>query len=145
MQPSHTSHWISGAIVAGYRVASGTGQDRRYPGGTIRLQQPFFRDRGIDLSGYYPGTLNVDLAPVAPVPQHPCFDGHLCWFGNHEERFILSPVEVEAKGARHAGLWYYPHPDTKPAHFQQRTVVELLLPWIDGLQTGDQVLVRLSD
>jgi hypothetical protein len=135
--------WTQGVVVAGHGVASGAGQDRRYPAGTIRLQQPFFLERGIDLSGYYPGTLNVDLAPVVPAPRHPCFDGVIRWFEDLEERFILSPVEVEAKGARHAGLWYYPHPDTKPAHFQPGTVVELLLPWIDGLRPGDRVLVRL--
>jgi hypothetical protein len=143
MQSSSTRNWIPGTVVAGYGVASGTGQDRRYPAGTIQLQQPFFLERGIDLSGYYPGTLNVDLAPVVAVPQHPCFDGVIRWFENLEERFLLSPVEIEAGGARHAGLWYYPHPETKPAHFQRSTVVELLLPKLAGIQAGDKVVVRL--
>lgn len=143
MQSPPSRNWISGTIVAGHGVASGAGQDRRYPAGTIQLQQPFFLERGIDLSGYYPGTLNVDLAPVVPVPRHPLFDGVIRWFGDIEERFLLSPVEVEASGARHAGLWYYPHPKTKPAHFQRNTVVELLLPWIADVKAGDKVLVRL--
>jgi hypothetical protein len=143
MQSPSTMHWIPGVVVAGHGVASGAGQDRRYPAGTIQLQQPFFLERGIDLSGYYPGTLNVDLAPVVPVPQQALFDGLIRWFEEIEERFLLSPVEVEANGVRHAGLWYYPHPETKPAHFQLSTVVELLMPWIADVKAGDKVLVRL--
>lgn len=143
MPVSPETDWVAGTVVAGYGVASGTGHDRRYPAGTIQLQQPFFLERGIDLSGYYPGTLNVDLAPLAPVPGRPLFDGVLRWHQDLEERFLLSPVELDAGGRRHAGLWYYPHPDTKPAHFQSGTVVELLLPWIEGIRPGDRVLVRL--
>ena len=143
MQAAPAMAWVAGAIVAGYGVASGTGQDRRYPAGTIQLHQPFFLERGIDLSGYFPGTLNVDLAPLAPVPRQPLFDGTIRWFESLEERFVLSAVEVEANGRCHAGLWYYPHPETKPAHFQRNTVVELLLPWIENIQPGDKVLVRL--
>lgn len=137
--------WVEGVVVAGHGVASGTGQDRRYPAGTIRLQQPFFLERGIDLSGYYPGTLNVDVAPLvpAPIPEKALFDGLMRWFGDIEERFILSPAEVEVDGVRHAGLWYYPHPETKPAHFQPGTVIELLLPWIADIRAGDRVRVGL--
>lgn len=52
-------------------------------------------------------------------------------------------MEVEANGARHAGLWYYPHPETKPAHFQRNTVVELLLPWVADVKAGAKVFARL--
>jgi hypothetical protein len=144
MQSLPSTYWIPGVVVAGHGVASGAGQDRRYPAGTIQLQQPFFLERGIDLSGYYPGTLNVDLAPVVPVPQQPLFDGVIRWFEDIEERFLLSPVEIEANGTRQAGLWYYPHPETKPAHFQRSTVVELLLPWIAGIKEGELVAVRFA-
>jgi hypothetical protein len=135
--------WMPGVIRAGYGVASGTGTDRRYPAGTIALQQPFFLAEGIDLSACYPGTLNIDLAPYRPSPRQPVFDGVLRWYGDIAERFILSPAMLEANGQRHAGLWYYPHPDTKPCHFQQDTMVELLLPWIAGLKPGMRVLVGL--
>lgn len=143
MQSSGNRHWVPGIVVAGHGVASGTGQDRRYPAGTLALQQPFFLERGIDLSGYYPGTLNVDLAPMVPLPRQPLFDDVLRWFGDLEERFILSPAELDTNGVRYAGLWYYPHPATKPAHFQRNTVVELLLPRVDRIQAGTRVLVRL--
>jgi hypothetical protein len=135
--------WVPGIVTVGYGVASGTGKDCRYPAGTIQLQQPFFLEKGIDLSNYFSGTLNVDLAPLKPVPQNPIFDGVIRWFGDIEERFILSPVQIQVNGRRYSGLWYYPHPETKPDHFQRPAVVELLLPWIDGLVVGEEVIVGL--
>lgn len=136
-------HWHPGTITPGYGVASGRGSDKRYPAGSIQLQAPYFLEKGIDLSPYYLGTLNVDLVPLIPEPRNPIFDDKLRWFGDLEERFLLSPVEIKAGERHYAGLWYYPHPETKPAHFQRNSVVELLLPWIDNLHSGDRVLVRL--
>ena len=113
------------------------------PAGTIALQAPFFRAAGIDLSQYFPGTLNVDLAPHVPPAPQPVFDARLRWFGALEERFLLTPIALRHAGVVHEGLWYYPHPETKPAHFQRPTVVELLLPWVPGLGEGGQVDVGL--
>ena len=41
------------------------------------------------------------------------------------------------------GLVYYPHPDTKPDHFQDETTVEVLAPFIDDLATGATVELEL--
>src|SRR6476469_2578669 len=109
--------WLKGTIIAGHGVASGKGNDRRYPAGTIHLQQPFFLQHGIDLSPYFPGTLNVDVAPCTPLPHNPIFDGVLRWFDGIEERFILTHARLRTKDREFAGLWYYPHPETKPDHF----------------------------
>jgi hypothetical protein len=107
------------------------------------MQQPFFLAHGIDLSPYFSGTLNIDVTPEKPLPRRPIFDGYIRWHADIEERFLLSPIELEAAGKTCAGLWYYPHPATKPAHQQRETVIELLLPWIEGLRPGDPVRVRL--
>jgi hypothetical protein len=140
---SDALHWVPGKLVPGYGVASGRAQESPYPAGTIALQSPFFRERGVDLSPYFPGTLNVDVAPHLPQPRRPLFDGSLAWFEGLEERFLLMPVALRFAGHQYAGLWYYPHPATKPAHVQRPSVVELLLPWIDGLATGSAVEVAL--
>jgi hypothetical protein len=134
-----------GKIIAGYGVASGRALDCPYPGGSIRLQQPFFQARGVDISGYFAGTVNVDLAPHALYPTGDVFDGVLQWFEGLEEHFLLSTVELEVKGQVYSGLWYYPDPATKVVHFQHATVVELLMPWIQGLATGDIVKVTIDD
>ena len=138
--------WLPGRVVAGHGVASGRSATTPYPGGTIALQRPFFLERGIDQSVFYPGTLNVDVAPHTPVPGGDAvvFDGKLKWFGDIEERFIVARIGLRFRGVEHDGVWYYPHPETKPAHFQKPTVVELLMPWIDGLGEGAAVEVSLA-
>lgn len=137
--------WTAGIVIAGYGVASGRDKDSGYPEGTIALQKPYFLEKGVDLSLFYPGTLNVDLSPLAPIPGNAIFDGVLRWHSDIEERFLLVPIQIRIKEKTYAGLWYYPHPDTKPAHFQKKTVVELLLPWIDGIGEGEVVQVKLPD
>jgi hypothetical protein len=126
-------HWLPGRRIPGYGVASGRASDSPYPAGTIALQAPFFLQQGIDLSPFFPATLNIDLAPRTPPAVRPLFDRRLRWFGTLEERFLLTPIALRHAGTVHQGLWYYPHPETKPAHVQRPTVVELLLPWIADL------------
>ena len=134
--------WFAGSVVAGHGVASGrAGAASPYPAGTIALQAPFFRARGIDLSPFFQGTLNVDLAPRLPPQVQPVFDGRVRWFGTLEERFLLMPAALRHAGVVHEGLWYYPHPETKPDHFQRPGVVELLLPHVPGLAAGVRVEV----
>ncbi len=136
--------WLHGRVVPGYGVASGRGASP-YPAGTIALQAPHFAAHGIDLSRFFAGTLNVDVAPHAPQPSKPLFDGHLRWHGEIRERFLLSRAVLRVDGRDHEGLWYYPHPATKPAHVQRETLVELLMPWIDGLAAGTKVELSLSN
>ena len=54
---------VVGRVAPGHRVASGQNEDPRYPGGTLHMQERHFRERGLDLAAYHPGTLNVSLAP----------------------------------------------------------------------------------
>ncbi len=137
--------WLDGIIVDGHGVAGGRAvgsAGNPYPAGSIRLQQPHFLQAGIDLSPYFSGTLNVDLAPHKPEAKRVVFDGVLHWYGNIAERFTLARVACRAAGREVEGLWYCPHPETKPAHFQRDTVVELLLPYIDGIAVGDAVSLQ---
>jgi hypothetical protein len=39
---------------------------------------------------------------------------------------------------------YYPHPETKPNHFQDQSTMELILPYIPGISYGDDVLVSVN-
>lgn len=137
--------WVSGIVVTGHGVASGRAADNPYPAGTIAMQAPHFLRVGIDLSAFFPGTLNVDLAPHKPQMRRIVFDGVLNWHADISERFMLAHIECRLASQperEFAGLWYYPHPATKPAHFQRDTVVELLLPAIDGVQGGQGIAIR---
>ena len=50
-----------GSPDARARVASK--KSVHYPQGTVEMQAPFFKERGLDLSGFHRGTLNISVAP----------------------------------------------------------------------------------
>jgi hypothetical protein len=143
---SKANQTIAARLVEGHRVASGLNGNPRFPGGTLRMQAPHFLSLGLDLRSFHLGTLNVSIAPQAyrvvkarhtfhQVKWHPTepaedfsfFDVRLLSFGK-------SPV---------AGLIYFPHPDTKPEHFQQPDVLELLLPFTAGLNYGTELNLEI--
>jgi len=51
------SNWtlVPGVLARGYRVASGPSRD--YPYGALDRQRPLFKACGLDLDGYFNGTL----------------------------------------------------------------------------------------
>lgn len=129
-------------IVQGHRVASGLNGNPRFPGGTIRMQLPFFAALGLDLGAFYPGTLNVSIAPLSyrvVTPRHTFRD--LKWHPEDPaEDFSFIDVVVHRDGKKPvSGSIYFPHPETKPTHFQKSDVLELLLPWTEGLDYGTQI------
>lgn len=133
---------IPAIIVPGHRVASGLNGNPRFPGGTIRMQLPHFLERGLDLSAFYPGTLNVSIAPRSfrPLAARHTFKA-LKWHAEDPaEDFSFFNVTVHREaGAPVSGWIYFPHPDTKPTHFQTPDVLELLLPWTEGLEYGMKI------
>lgn len=133
---------ITARLVEGHRVASGLNGDPRFPGGTLRMQAPHFLARGFDISNLYPGTLNVSIAPLRyrVVKARHTFT-NVKWHPTEPaEDFSFFDVRVMRSDAPSiAGFIYYPHPDTKPEHFQQPDVLELLLPFVDGLHYGREL------
>ena len=131
---------ITGKIVSGHRVASGLAKDSPYPQGTIEMQTPHFQKLGVDLSAFYPGTLNVAIAPyrfrLSPQRTLP----QVKWSPRHNpETFSFAPIQLQWQAQTHSGLIYYPHPETKINHFQDPSVIELLMPKISGIAYGDEV------
>ncbi|MBL9169732.1 MAG: hypothetical protein JNN07_18470 [Verrucomicrobiales bacterium] len=130
---------LAARIVKGHRVASGLNGNPRFPGGTMRMQIPHFLALGLDLRYLYPGTLNVSIAPkryrvVRPRYSFPALKWHpiepaedFSFFDARLVRPGHTPVE---------GFVYYPHPETKPEHFQSPDVLELLFPRVEGLEYG---------
>lgn len=133
-------------IVPGHRVASGQNGNPLFPGGTLKMQSPFFQAFGLDLNAYFGGTLNVSIAPLQyrvvaarltlhAVKWHPTEPAEdFSFFDVRLLRDGEPPVE---------GLVYYPHPDSKPTHFQQPAVLELLLPFVDGLRYGTEIRLEI--
>ncbi|MBW4618331.1 MAG: hypothetical protein KME17_02960 [Cyanosarcina radialis HA8281-LM2] len=52
---------VNGIIQLGHQVASGLASNSPYPHGTIEMQMPIFQKLGLDLTGCFPGTLNVSI------------------------------------------------------------------------------------
>ena len=139
---------FTGTIIQGHRVASGLNGDAAFPGGTLRMQAPFFRALGLDLALYYPGTLNVSIAPLRyRVVRAPWTFPLVKWHPTDSaETFSFFRVwRVLPGGGRVAGLVYYPHPETKPRHFQPDDMLELLFPKMDDVAYGATLALEVDD
>jgi hypothetical protein len=137
---------VNARVVPGHRVASGLNGDPRFPGGTLRMQAPHFLALGFDLGAYHGGTINVSIAPrVYRVVKAPITFRRVKWHSTEPaEDFSFFDVRVmRPDGLPVAGKIYYPHPDTKPEHFQQPDVLELLLPYLEGISTGTELKLEI--
>ena len=137
---------VVGQLVRGHQVASGQGEDTRYPGGTLKMQTPFFAERGLDLSPYFPGTLNVSIAPkLYQVHETTHRFDNVRWSPDDPAEnfwFLDCRVGVSLEEL-HDGLIYYPDPETKPCHFQPPNVLEVLAPEIPDVDYGDTIWLKV--
>ena len=138
---------VPAVIVPGYQVASGTGGNPRFPGGTLRMQAPHFAARGLDLTPFHVGTINVQISPRRYRVEQPRITLRgIRWHPTAAvEDFSFFDVQLlRPEGPALAGLIYYPRPETKPADFKIIPgVLELLLPFVPGLRYGDEVLLAV--
>jgi hypothetical protein len=140
------TQWVSvhGKIAQGYRVASGPSVD--YPYGALNRQRPIFKSRGLDLSDYFNGTLNVDIRPFEFMMMRPQYTFHSVeWTDLHPpEHFSFSRCKVIFKGMEYDGYVYYPHPETKKRNFQNPSLLEVIAMEIPGIKYGDEVDVMVN-
>ncbi len=147
---------ITARVVEGHRVASGLNGNPRFPRGTLRMQAPHFLARGFDLGAFYPGTVNVSIAPRAyRAAQARYTFRQVKWHPTEPaEDFSFFDIRVVRPSGPIAGFIYYPHPETKPEHFQKPDVLELLLPFVEGLRYGvelsleipaEQMIIEVAD
>jgi hypothetical protein len=134
---------VQGVLVQGYGVAAGPSAD--YPYGALERQMPLFKSRGLDLSDYFRGTLNIDIQPFTfelVLPEFTFRDVH--WTDLHPpEHFSFSRCKIGYAGVLHDGWIYYPHPETKLRNFQSRSLLEVIARRIPDLKVGDALAVRL--
>ncbi|MFT3891286.1 MAG: hypothetical protein QM730_06600 [Anaerolineales bacterium] len=135
---------VHGKLAQGYRVASGPSAD--YPYGALDKQRPLFARRGFDLSGYFNGSLNVDISPrtfkmVKPQYTFPLVE----WTDLHPpETFSFSRCRVIYQGMEYDGWVYYPHPETKKRNFQNPSLIEVIAMEIPGIRYGDELDLMLN-
>jgi adenylate kinase family enzyme len=142
------SQWITvdGIIRQGHQVASGMAKDSPYPRGTIAMQIPFFQKLGMDLTLFFPATLNVSISPYTFIVKQPEYTfRNVEWTAKHPpEDFSFSRCQVLSNNTRYNALIYYPHPETKITHFQDNSTLEILAPFISNLNYGDHIQVEIN-
>ena len=135
---------LHGRLAQGYRVASGPSAD--YPYGALDRQRPIFAARGLDLSGYFNGSLNIDIRPRTFKMVKPQYTfHHVEWTDLHPpEHFSFSRCKVIYKDVEYDGWVYYPHPETKRRNFQNPSLIEVIAMEISGIQYGDALDVMVN-
>lgn len=138
---------VKAIVCQGHGVASGKARDPRYPHGTLKAQYKYFLQKGLDLSQYFLGTINLDIAPfIFKIKKPKYFLENVNWSEYiPPENFYFFYVLLQFKETTYEGLIYMPDPATKADHFQNPTILELLLPRIEGLKYGDVVILEVSD
>jgi len=132
---------VTGVVQRGHGVASGRGPNSPYPISSLRMQAPFFKERGLDLAPYFEGTLNLSIAPhtfklIKPQYTFPL----VAWTVLHPpETFSFSACRVIYRAVTYDGWVYYPHPETKIRHFQDPTIIEVVTAFISDLIYGGTV------
>jgi hypothetical protein len=141
-----TTQWtlLHGRLAPGYRVASGPSAD--YPYGALDRQRPIFAARGLDLSAYFNGSLNIDISPHTFKMMKPQFTfPHVEWTDLHPpETFSFSRCKVVYKDVEYDGWVYYPHPETKLRNFQNPSLIEVIAMEIPGIRYGDELDVLVN-
>lgn len=138
---------VSGLIRKGHGVASGLSDNQRYPKGTLHEQLPYFKERGLDLSSFFLGTINLDIAPYEFAIGSPKYFFNTIPWSTHipPENFYFFDVMLFVGDREYKGLIYMPDPTTKVDHIQERSILELILPKISGLTYGMKVSIVVKD
>ncbi|HBE17731.1 MAG TPA: hypothetical protein DEG17_13225 [Cyanobacteria bacterium UBA11149] len=143
------TNWIKirGIVKQGYGVASGKSKDPRFPHGTIAMQKPFFKERGFELDNYFSGTINISIAPHQyQIKKAKHTFRNLKWASEvPAEDFSFFDCRILLNiGKLLDGFIYYPHPETKPEHFQTPDTLEIITSFIGDLQYGDELMIEID-
>ncbi|GJQ36763.1 MAG: hypothetical protein JETCAE01_27730 [Anaerolineaceae bacterium] len=135
---------LPGILSRGHQVASRPSKD--YPYSALEKQKPLFKALGLDLYGYFNGTLNISIAPLIFEMTAPQFTFPLVeWTDLHPpETFSFSRCIVVYKNIEYPGWVYYPHPETKRNHFQNPSLLEVITKRIPEIKYGDSLEVGID-
>lgn len=135
------SRFIDGVVIQGHQIASGRAKDSPYPSGSVPMQMPYFKALGLDLSGYFPGTLNISVAQAQFKMLKPAYQfENIKWVeGFNPETFSFAECTLWYKGKAYQGFVYYPHPETKTQHFHNASLIEVIGQPIKDIHYGSKV------
>ena len=135
---------VTGIVVEGHRVASGPSKE--YPYGSLERQIPLFKTCSLNLEHFFPGTLNVSIAPLWFEMVRPAYTfRQIAWTDLHPpEDFSFSACKIRFQGQEYEGYTYYPHPETKIRHFQNPSLIEVITDKIPGMGYGARLELALD-
>ncbi len=135
------SDYIQASIIEGHQIASGANTESPFKSGSVEMQAPYFLERGLDISVYYAATINLSISPRTFNLYNAEYKfKKVHWCSNlPSEDFSFSKCGIGYQDKYHSGLIYYPHPETKVIHFQSRSAIETLMPFIPNLAYGTRV------
>ncbi|AIE72715.1 MULTISPECIES: hypothetical protein [unclassified Synechocystis] len=137
---------VKGVVKAGYGVASGCSGNQRFPKGTLAMQKPFFEKCGLNLDDYYLGTINLSIAPHQyKIRQARYTFRQVKWsIKDQAEDFSFFDCRIITTNATIInGLIYYPHPETKPEHYQPPDILEIMTNFIPNLHYDDELILEV--
>jgi hypothetical protein len=97
---------VNTTVKAGHGVASGQSSDRRFPEGTITMQKALFEERGLNLDGYYLGTINLGIAPHWSFDKKIFYAIYSVYQGNSSttdsvfSQIVKTPIPISMKSSR---------------------------------------------
>lgn len=147
---------IDAKITHGHGVASKP--SAKYPDGTIQLQYPHFKALGLDLGDCYPGTLNLSIAPANYKIIKPRIAlRNVDWFParGQTEDFLIADCAIMINTSSNDagcsttpayvfGYVYLPDPKTKIEHFDDPQALQIISPYLNGLDEKESVKLLLS-
>ena len=136
---------VQGNVVEGHGVASGRALASPYPKGSLEMQAPYFKDAGIVLDQFFLGTLNISIEPYEFDLYAPAITLRgVRWTTIIEaEDFSFSPCQILFGSEVYKGWIYYPRPETKTIHFQPLHMVEVIMPYIEGISPHAEVILQM--
>jgi len=137
---------IVGRVQQGYQIASGGAKNSPYPEGSIKMQLPYFQALGLDLTSCFVGTLNISIQPYTFELVQPTYTfAQVKWnIDSPAEDFSFSSCRLSYQKQDYFGWIYYPHPETKPAHFQNPSTLEILAPFIPNITYGVSIYLGIN-
>lgn len=136
---------FKGNVTKGHRVASGLNVDSPFLEGTIKLQKPFFKDLGLNLTNFYDGTINIafNKSSIKVVNYDHKFK-QVKWIEDFPpEDFIFVKCHIIYRDKSYTSYIYQPMKQTKIGHFQKENVLEVISPFIENLQYGDDITLTV--
>ncbi len=122
---------VKGKIVKGGGIATQT----------VQKQSPFFKERGLDLYGYFIGTINMDISPRVFEVTNPDFDfRNIIWEDDFSENFKFVEISIMFEGNDYSGYLYNPS-----RSINHSGIMEILTVFIDGVENGKFIEIDIPE